>query len=118
MAKYRSGRINEEFKREISEIIRELKDPRVPFMTSVTGVNVTPDLKFAKVYTSVMGNEDEVKDAIKALNSAAGYIKRELSLRMKIRAIPDITFTYDDSISYGAHISKILKDIEVENNEG
>ncbi|MDP4153109.1 MAG: 30S ribosome-binding factor RbfA [Bacillota bacterium] len=117
MAKHRSGRINEEFKREISEIIRDLKDPRIPMMTSVINVEVTPDLKYAKVYTSVMGTEEEGKEAVKALTSAAGFIRREIGARMSIRAIPEITFQLDSSIAYGAHISKILKDINEGSNE-
>lgn len=112
MANYRGSRINEEMKREIAQVIRELKDPRIPVMTSVVAVNVTPDLKFAKVFVSIMGGEAEVKDAVKGLNSAAGFVRREIGARMKLRITPEIHFEADDSISYGAHISKLLNDIE------
>ncbi len=111
MAKYREGRINEEVKRELAEIIRELKDPRIPVMLTVTHAGVTPDLKFAKVSISVLGDEKATEAAFAALKDAKGFIRRELSRRLKARTAPELTFVPDDSISYGAHIAKILKDI-------
>ena len=74
----RTDRINEEVKKELSSIIRDLKDPRIPMMTSVVTVNVTNDLRYAKAYISVMGTDEEKKDAIKGLKAAAGFIRREI----------------------------------------
>ena len=116
MAKHRADRINEEYKHTVASVIRELKDPRIPMMTSVIGVRVTPDLKYAKVAVSVMGDEAVEKDALKALNAAKGYVRREVSQRMKLRASPEISFVIDNSIEYGAHIQNILKMIEKESD--
>lgn len=112
MANHRSDRINEEYKHTVAQIIKELKDPRIPVMTSVIGVRVTPDQKYAKVAVSVMGDADTQKTAIKALNSAKGFVRREVALRMKLRGSPEINFVADDSIEYGTHINSILKQIE------
>lgn len=102
-------RISEEVKKEISNIIQnEIKDPRLPSMVSIIACNVTKDLKFAKVYVSVLGNEDEKKNAIKALKSAAGFIRHELGQRVQLRYTPEIHFELDTSIEYGIHINKLL----------
>lgn len=112
MAGYsRTDRISEEVKRELSAVIRELKDPRLPMMTTVVAVRVTKDLKFAKVYISVLGNEEEKKGAITALKSASGFIRREIGHRLNLRNTPEFTFVADDSIEYGAHINEILKEL-------
>ncbi len=107
----RTDRISEEIKKELSSVIRELKDPRIPMMTSVVTVNVTSDLSYAKAYISVMGTDDEKKAAIKALTQAAGYVRREIGGRIKLRCVPEFTFELDTSIEYGAHINKLLNDI-------
>ncbi|MBZ4665001.1 30S ribosome-binding factor RbfA [Mahella sp.] len=108
----RLARISEELKREISDIIRnELKDPRVPMMTSITKVEVTSDLKYAKVYVSVLGDEDVVKNAFDGLNSATGFVRKEVGSRIRLRYTPQIIFVRDTSIEYGVHISKLLHDI-------
>ncbi|MBQ2697168.1 MAG: 30S ribosome-binding factor RbfA [Clostridia bacterium] len=114
MAKHRNGRINEEVMRALAEIIRELKDPRVPLMTSVVRVEVTPDLKFAKAYISVMGDEQVVKDCLKGLKSAAGYIRREVGRRVNLRSQPEFHFVADDSITRGAQIAAVLKSLDLE----
>ena len=102
MANYsRTDRVSEEIKRELSAIIRDLKDPRLPQMVSVVSVRVTKDLKFAKANISVMGDE----------KSAAWYIKKEVSKRLNLRQTPDFTFVEDDSIEYGAHIEELLKNL-------
>lgn len=112
MANYsRTDRVSEEIKRELSAIIRDLKDPRLPQMVSVVSVRVTKDLKFAKANISVMGDEKTKKDAIAALKSAAGYIKKEVSKRLNLRQTPDFTFVEDDSIEYGTHIEELLKNL-------
>lgn len=112
MANYsRTDRVSEEIKRELSAIIRDLKDTRLPQMVSVVSVRVTKDLKFAKANISVMGDEKTKKDAFAALKSAAGYIKKEVSKRLNLRQTPDFTFVEDDSIEYGAHIEELLKNL-------
>lgn len=105
----RTDRISEEVRRELSAVIRELKDPRIPMMTTVVQVRVTKDLKFAKAYISVLGDEKAHKDAMAALRSASGFIRREISSRLNLRNTPEFTFVEDDSIEYGAHINEILK---------
>ena len=107
----RTDRISEEIKKELSSVIRELKDPRIPMMTSVVSVNVTNDLRYAKAYISVMGIDEEKKGAIKALTAAAGFIRREIGGRIKLRCVPEFSFVEDTSIEYGAHINKLLHDI-------
>lgn len=112
MANYsRTDRISEEVKRELSAIIRELKDPRLPIMVTVVAVKVTKDLKFAKAYISVMGSEEVKVGALAALKSASGFIRREIGHRLNLRNTPEFTFVIDDSIEYGAHINEILKEL-------
>ena len=110
MAKHRQGRINDEFQKEVAMILREVKDPRVAgAFISVTAAEVTPDLKFAKVYySSLMGDKKEVK---RGLASSAGFIRGQIAKRMNLRITPEITFVEDSSIEYGAKISKILEGI-------
>jgi ribosome-binding factor A len=112
MAKYRQGRINDEMQKEIAEILREVKDPRVSgAFISVIGVDATPDLKFAKVYYSVLTGDK--KEISKGLRSSAGYIRAQLAKRMNLRMPPELTFHEDHSIEHGAHISKLLAGIEI-----
>lgn len=112
MAKYRQGRINDEFQKEVAMILRDVKDPRVSgAFISVTAAEVTPDLKYAKVYySSLMGDKKEVKLGLKA---AAGFIRGQIARRMNLRITPEITFVEDGSIEYGAKISKILEGITI-----
>ena len=119
MANYRRGRINDEMKKELAVILREIKDPRVKdAFVSITGVDVTPDLKFAKVYYSAMRGEP--KEVYLGLKSSAGFIRRQVAQRLNLRATPEFTFVEDTSIAYGAHISKLLSTIEItpEEDEG
>ena len=112
MANYsRIDRISEEVKRELSAVIRDLKDPRLPAMISVVNVRVTKDLKFAKAYISIMGDDKTVKDGMEALKSAGGFIRREIGHRLNLRNTPEFTFVADDSIAYGSHINEILKEL-------
>lgn len=108
----RTDRISEEIKKELAELIRELKDPRIPELISIISLRVTKDLKFAKVYVSTFGSGADTANAVKGLNSAAGYIRREIGRRVEIRTVPEFTFVADDSIAYGAHISELLTDLE------
>ncbi len=104
-------RISEEIKREISAIIQsELKDPRLSRLISVTSVNVTKDLRYAKVYVSIMGNDEEKKNALEGLKSAAGFIRREVGHRIQLRYTPEVQFELDNSIEHGAYISKLIND--------
>ena len=108
-------RINGEVQRELSNIIRsEVKDPRIAPMTSVVAVEVAPDLKTCKAYISVMGNEEEQSNTLAGLKSAEGYIRRELAHRVNLRNTPELTFILDDSIAYGAAMSKKIADLHVE----
>lgn len=102
----KNNRINGEVQRELSRIIsREIKDPRISPMTSVVDVVVTPDLKFCKAYISVLGDQDAVDATFAGLNSAMGYIRRELAHSVNLRNTPEITFIMDQSIEYGVNMS-------------
>lgn len=107
----RIDRISENIKRELSEIFRALKDPRISKLLSIVKVDVSGDLSFAKVYISAIEGEKATKESAKALQSAAGFIRRELAARLKIRHTPQLMFIADDSILHGAQISKIISDI-------
>ncbi len=109
MSMTRMGRINEELQRALSELIRTVKDPRVTGLISVTRVDTTNDLKYAKVYISVLDKSD-ADQVVKGLKSAAGYLRRELGHAVDLRATPELTFLRDDSIDHGAHILSILRD--------
>ena len=111
MANNRMGRINEEYKRELASILREIKDPRLSPMVSVIAAEITKDLKYAKVYVSVMGSEEEKNNSIAALKSATGFIKREIGSRLNLRAVPQPSFVLDNSIDYGAHINELINKI-------
>ena len=112
MASNRMGRINEEIQRELSSLIRTVKDPRVTGMISVTAVETTPDLKFAKIYISVLDKSD-CAQVLKGLKSAGGYLRRELGRSLNLRNTPELTFVQDDSIDKGAHILDMLRNPEV-----
>lgn len=115
MPSYRSGRINEEVRREISTLIRdEIKDPRLTAMISVTAVKVTKDLRYAKVYVSIFAkSEDEKKENLEALKSASGFIRREIAQRINLRHNPQIIFEIDDSIDYGMKIESLIEKTKV-----
>jgi ribosome-binding factor A len=105
----RTNRISEEVRREISEIVQnELKDPRLSRMTSIISVNVTRDLRYAKVYVSVLGSEEEKKNTINGLKSAAGFIRREIGQRIQLRYTPELQFELDNSIERGVYLSKLI----------
>lgn len=107
----RTVRISEEMKREISAIIQgELKDPRLSLLISVTNVKATKDLRYAKVFVSIMGNDEEKKNALDGLKSAAGFIRREVGHRIQLRYTPEIQFELDNSIEHGAYISKLINE--------
>ena len=113
----RIGRIDEEYKKVLSQIIGyELKNPNATGLISVTKVKVTPDLKYAKVYVSIM-NSKNIKETMEGLKKSSGFIRTELAKRVNLRNTPELTFEIDDSIEYGAKIDSILKEIIPEKNE-
>ncbi len=118
MANIRYDRINEEVKKAISEIVREMKDPRISQMTTIMSAEVTNDLKQAKVRVSVYDLDDAVREAsVAALNRAAGFIRHELGARVDLRALPQLKFTLDNSIEYSVHIAQILNDLNKDKKE-
>lgn len=118
MTKHRANRLAEALKEEISQMIREeLKDPRLGFIT-VTYVDVADDLGHAKVYVSVLGSPQEGKDSLEALNHAAGFVRSEIGKRLRLRHAPEIVFKYDPSIEQGAHITKLIRDVNTANQSG
>ena len=111
MANNRIGRINEEIQRELSSLIRSLKDPRVHGRVSITAVDTTPDLRYAKIFVSVLDKSD-VNEVIKGLKSSSGYLRRELGRSLTLRYTPELLFHRDDSIEEGAHILRLLNDLD------
>ena len=113
MASTKLQRINEDIQYALSELVRSVKDPRVQQgMISITGVDTTGDLKYCKVYLSVLGLQSE-KELMKGLKSASGYLRRELGQRVKLRNVPELIFQLDRSIEYGAHINEILNKLDI-----
>ena len=107
----RLGRIDEELKKEISNIINyELNNPKITGMISVTRAKITPDLKYAKIYVSIL-NAKNVKDTLANLKKSSGFIRSEIAKRINLRITPELIFVLDDSIEYGAKIDQILKEI-------
>ncbi len=116
MAKYRRGRINEEIQKEMTMILRRVKDPRVSdAFISVTAADCTADLKYAKIYYSALSGDK--KEIAKGLKAATGFIRRELASSLNLRITPELTFLPDDSVAYGAHIASILNGLEISPEE-
>ena len=114
MAKIRVSRVGEQIKKELSQILQtELKDPRVGFVT-VTGVEVTNDLSQARVYISVMGDDTQKEETLRALDKAQGFLRSELGRRIRLRQIPELLFKFDTSIEYGSRIEQLLQEINRE----
>ena len=117
MASNRINRINEEIQKELSNLIRTLKDPRIQnTMISITRVETTPDLRYTKVYASFL-QEEKAADALKGLQSAAGYLRRELGSALNLRYTPQIVWALDDSITYGAKMLKLINSLEVKHDD-
>ena len=112
MASNRIERINEEIQRELASLIPNVKDPRVSGLISVTAVDTTPDLRYAKIYISVLDKSD-CAQVLKGLKSASGYLRRELGHALQLRYTPELTFVRDDSIDQGAHILDMLRNPNV-----
>lgn len=112
MANQRTVRIAEEIKRELARIIRDdVKDDRMSDMASITALDLTPDLKYAKVFISVFGSDKKRKGTIDALNHGAGFIRTKLSKVMRVRTVPSLTFVLDEGIQYSFEIEKKLKEV-------
>ena len=113
MSSNRINRINEEIQKELSSLLRTVKDPRVQdTMISITRVETTPDLRYTKVYVSFL-QEDRVKNAMAGLKSAGGYLRRELGHNLQLRYAPEIVWSLDDSITYGAKMLKLINSLEI-----
>ncbi len=111
---YRPDRLAHELRNEISVIVsREVKDPRVGFAT-ITNVRVSPDLRYARVFVSVFGSPEKQKATLAALHRAGGFIRRQLSGRLKLRHCPDLQFNLDDSMEYGAKMDGLLAEVRQE----
>ena len=109
MAGYKINRITSDIKIALSELLREVKDPRVSKLLSILKVDVSGDLSYATVYVSAIEGSEKTKESVKALKGASGYLRRELGSRMKLRKVPEIRFIADDSINISANISKIIE---------
>lgn len=117
MASNRIGRINEEIQKELANQLRNVKDPRVAeTMISITHVETTPDLRYAKVYVSFL-QEDKAEGAMKGLKSAGGFLRRELGRTLNLRYTPELVWALDDSITYGAKLLKLINSLEVTSND-
>ena len=113
MANNRIGRINEEIQRELSSLMRSLKDPRLQSgLLTITHVDTTPDLRYSRIFVSAL-NKDQEAEMLKGLKSAAGYLRRELGAALKLRYTPELQFVADDSIRQGAHILEMLRNPDV-----
>jgi ribosome-binding factor A len=107
--------VSDEIRRRLTEIIsRVLKDPRVSFMSSITRVQMSPDLRYAKVYVSVMGTADEQRETIAALKHAAGFLRHELGVDLRLRHTPELQFILDASLSEGDRVLKLIREVESE----
>ncbi len=108
----RMTRINEEIMKEVSQIIRgELKDPRISTVTSVVKVETTNDLKFCKIYVSVLGDQEQKKSVMDGLKSAGGFIRKQIASRINLRNTPEVTFVHDESIEYVMRMNKLISDV-------
>ena len=117
MASNRINRINEEIQKELSSLLRTVKDPRVQdTMISITRVETTPDLRYTKVYVSFL-QEEKSKESMKGLQSAGGWIRRQLGTNLKLRYSPEIVWALDDSITYGAHMLNLINSLGVKHED-
>jgi ribosome-binding factor A len=121
MPNYRIGRLSEDIKRELSALLRQLKDPRISSMTSILRCEVSGDGSHCKVHVSALEGLEATKETVKGLTSASGFLRREIGNRLHLRKCPELHFIVDDSIAYSAHINEILHKIadeRVEENDG
>ncbi len=118
MAGYKIDRITSDVQLALSEMFRELKDPRISQLLSIVKVNVSGDLSYATIYVSAIEGREATENSVKGLRNAAGYLRRELGRRLSLRKVPELRFIADDSIERSAHISKIINSFPENNMEG
>ncbi|MCD8088142.1 MAG: 30S ribosome-binding factor RbfA [Oscillospiraceae bacterium] len=118
MPNYHIDRINDDIRRVLAEKLREVKDPRIQqgAMVSITHTETTKDLRYCKVYVSVLGEFNE-KEMLRGLRSVAGYLRRELGRSLDLRYTPELTFQLDDSIAHGAYINRIINDLDIQHDD-
>ena len=114
MAGFKINRVTSDIKIALADILREVKDPRVSKLLSIVKLDVSGDMSYAKVYVSAIEGKEKTEESVKALKGAAGYIRRELGARLKLRKVPELRFVADDSIEYGMNIVKKLEEISSE----
>lgn len=108
----RTQRIAGEMRRALSDIIQnDLKDPRIPLVTSITNIKLAKDLKYAKIYISIFASDEEKKAAMEALKGSSGYIRRALGQKMIIRSLPELTFVPDESLEYGSYMNRKIDEL-------
>lgn len=113
MANYRGGRINEEIKKDVSNTIRnKIKDPRLTAMVSVTDVEVTKDLSYAKVFVSIFGSEEQKSETLKILKSSTGFIRKEIGRNVKLRHIPEVIIELDTTLDKASHLESLFQKIK------
>lgn len=112
MASFKIQRLNEDISRELSVIMRSLKDPRITGMLSIVKTDLSGDMSFCKVYISSLNGKEAAEEAVEGLKNAAGYIRREIASKIEMRRSPEFLFIADNSIEYGSEIDKILRDIK------
>ena len=117
MPGFKMGRVTSDIKMSLSDILREVKDPRVSKLLSIVKLDVSGDMSYAKVYVSAIEGREKTVESVKALKNAAGYIRRELGARLKLRKVPELRFVADDSIEISANISRIVNSFDKKEEE-
>ena len=114
----RTERVNQLLREEISELLRQAKDPRLDSFVTVTEVVISPDLRQAKVFVSILGDEKEQERVLAGLAAASGFLRRQLAPRLTMRFVPELAFLRDDSIERGSHLLQLIDQIESQSNQG
>lgn len=117
MAGFKINRVTSDIKLALSDILREVKDPRVSKLLSIVKIDVSGDMSYAKVYVSAIEGKEKTEESVKALKGAAGYVRRELGARLSLRKVPELRFIVDDSIEMSAKISKIVNNFDKKEKE-
>ena len=117
MAGFKINRVTSDIKIALADILREVKDPRVSKLLSIVKLDVSGDMSYAKVYVSAIEGKEKTEESVKALKNAAGYIRRELGSRLKLRKVPELRFVADDSIEVSANISRVISGFDKKESE-
>jgi ribosome-binding factor A len=117
MPGFKMGRVTSDIKMALADILREVKDPRVSKLLSIVKLDVSGDMSYAKVYVSAIEGKEKTEESVKALKNAAGYIRRELGSRLKLRKVPELRFVADDSIEVSANISRVISGFDKKESE-